>query len=251
MTETTRGKINGGRLCSMNSTEASPSCTSQLAPLNDGSQNVPSQRSVQFEHPNDISTSDATTFTGTDQSSFPANRLLKSKITERCLGFRDQCLNTIATKNSLNLIKSPTQYDIPSGKRHGVVIFPSQQFSRQASHNDDEIYDSNAGHNSQGRQDLDGLLNQLLADRISVMSRESRSVSRSSSRTFSILLFAECFIILASFIVSLTWSLIKRDVQGGFTIGAYIIGVGTLLVAGIKAHVENSMKRTRLNDIEL
>lgn len=49
-------------------------------------------------------------------------------------------------------------------------------------------------------------------------------------------MLAECFVICASLVIFLVWSVAKEDVSGGFTIGAYIVGAGTMLVVGLKNH---------------
>ena len=46
--------------------------------------------------------------------------------------------------------------------------------------------------------------------------------------------------IFASLMISIVWSWVKEDVSGGFTIGAYVVGAGTLLVMGLKSYSQQS-----------
>ena len=215
-----------------------------------GAQSVNQQILLRTTYPGDTPISNNATAPNIYQSSPIAQQSLSPYAIDKVLRLREKGIIAADDPGFLLIIeKLPIGSSVPEGSNAATTVSRAQQDPQQASSSGDEICAQNSSgqvSTVQGHQPLDELVNQLLA-----MNQESRSVSYPSFRTYNILVFAECFVILASFVVSLTWSLVKKDVQGGFTIGAYIVGVGTLLVAGIKAHFEKHFKRRIVHDIEL
>ncbi|MCJ1387505.1 hypothetical protein MMC18_000348 [Xylographa bjoerkii] len=91
---------------------------------------------------------------------------------------------------------------------------------------------------------IDDALDRLLIQRIRALNLPPPAPPPAHSRNrYRLLVLAECLVIFASLLISLIWSSVKGDVSGGFTIGAYIVGAGTLLVMGLKNYTQTSREK--------
>ncbi|MCJ1399818.1 hypothetical protein MMC11_003021 [Xylographa trunciseda] len=89
------------------------------------------------------------------------------------------------------------------------------------------------------RHHVDHALDRLLIQRILALKLPPAAPPPTHFHvSYRLLVLAECLVIFASLLISLTWSWVKEDVSGGFTIGAYIVGAGTLLVMGLKNYTQ-------------
>ena len=76
------------------------------------------------------------------------------------------------------------------------------------------------------------------ADRTLSAHLDTRAIKRRARKAAHLLIVAGCLVILFSLVVSILWSWVKGDVSAGFTIGAYIVAAGTLLLIGIWNYID-------------
>jgi hypothetical protein len=87
---------------------------------------------------------------------------------------------------------------------------------------------------------------QILASTVLPISSESGKISFWGLKPCIILVAIEIIIVLSSVILGVTWTCITHppDVQGGFTMGGFLLVAGTIPVAGIR-HLHLHSKRCR------